>query len=162
MGCQLNQKNACLIGSLPVSDIIDFALQVGARLIVAAVSNGALWFVVFWIVVIAWLVVCYVALTLGWVRTRTRLLLGIAVTLVFAVVPYFGPMVSITNLVNEKCKGGVGSCLMFGGRVGLAYEAVEVGWLFILGAPIALAAFVIYAIFAILVRGRSTPITSAQ
>lgn len=155
MGCQPDQDKECLIGLLSASDVIAFALRVGAGLIVAATSNGVFWFVAFCIVVTTWLILCYIALTLGWARTPIRLVLGVAVALVFAVMPYFGPMLAIANLVNDKCQpneGAIGACLMFGGYVGAAHQAVQVGWLILAGAPIALAAFVIYAIFAIVVR----------
>lgn len=159
MGCQLDQKNACLIGPIPVSDIIAFALQVGAGLIVAARNNGILWLVVFFIVSTAWLVVCFVALTFGWAHARSRLLLGFAVALVFAVLPFFGPLLAIGNLVYQNCQpneGGVGSCVMFGGYVGPpAHDAVKAGWLILAGAPIALGAFVIYAIVTIIIHAFS-------
>lgn len=159
VGCQPDQERECFLGLLPASDVIAFALRWGAGLIVAATSNGVFWFVAFCVVVTTWLILCYVALTLGWARTLVRLVLGVAVALIFAVVPYFGPMLAIANLVNDKCRpneGAIGTCLMFGGDVWPAHQAVQVGWLILAGAPIALTAFVIYAIFAIIVRVAST------
>ena len=159
MGCQPDQKNACLIGSVPVSDVIAFALQIGAGWIVAAWTNGKVWFIVFCIAITLWLIVCFVALTLGWPRTRSRLLLGFATALVFAVLPYFGPLLAIGNLLNQNCQaneGGVGPCMIFGGQVGIpAHDAVRAGWLVLAGAPIALGAFLIYAIIALVFRALS-------
>jgi hypothetical protein len=104
---------------------------------------------------------------LGWSRTRSRLLLGFAVALVFAVLPYFGPLLAIGNLVSDSCQpneGGVGSCVMFGGYVGPAHDAVRAGWLILAGAPIALGAFIIYAIITIIFRTLSAkrPVTPSQ
>lgn len=156
MGCRLDQKDTCLIGSVPVSDIIAGALRVGAGLLVSAWTSGSAYFIVFCASIALWILICFFALTMGWSRTRSRLLLGLAVALVFAVLPYFGPLLAIGNFLNENCKaneGGVGPCTIFGGHVGPpAHDAVQAGWLILAGAPIALGAFVVYAIIALIIR----------
>jgi hypothetical protein len=168
MGCQLDQKNACFIGGVPVSDIIAIALRATAGLLVAAWTKGYVWFIVFCVALTSWIVICLIALTLGWLGTRTRLLLGFAVALVFAVLPYFGPLLAIGSLLNKNCQaneGGVGPCIIFGGSVGSpAHEAVQAGWLILAGAPIALGAFVVYVIIAVVVHAfsRRHPAASAQ
>jgi hypothetical protein len=168
MGCQLDQKNVCLIGSIPVSNIIAFALRIGAGSMVAAWNNGSVWFTVFCAALTLWLIVCFVALTFGWSRTSSRLLLGFAAALVFAVLPYFGPLLAIGNLLNQNCQaneGGVGPCTIFGGHVGSpAHDAVEAGWLILAGAPIALGAFVAYTVVAVVIRtfSRKHPVVPAQ
>jgi len=147
-GCQLDQKDACLIGRVPASEIIAFALRIGAGLIVGAMNNGLLWLAVFSAAVVLWMIVCFTALTVGWSRISSRLLLGLAAALVFAFLPYFGPLLAIENLLNQNCQaneGGVGPCIIFGGHVGTpAHDAVRAGWLFLAGAPIALGVFMIY------------------
>jgi hypothetical protein len=158
MGCRPDQKDTCLIWSLPVSEIIAIALRISAGFVVAATNNGLLWFAVFCGAVTAWLVVCYCALTLGWARTRSRLLLGFAIAVAFAFLPYFGPLLSVAKLANSNCQpneGGVGSCEIFGGYVGPAHDAVRAGWLILAGAPIALGAFIIYAAVMVMVSAVS-------
>ena len=50
MGCQLDQKSACLIGSLPVSNIIALALvRARAGLIIAGIHTNDLWLVVLYV-----------------------------------------------------------------------------------------------------------------
>jgi hypothetical protein len=161
MGCQPDQKVPCLIGALPVSDVIGLALQTGAGLAIAGVRSSAVWLVVIHVAVAAWLVACYLALMQGWARMPSRLLLGFAVALIFAFLPFFGPMLALANLVNENCRpneGGVGSCMLFGGYVGgpdhsPAHDAVLMGWLAPHGALLALGIFGIYAIV-VVVAGR--------
>jgi hypothetical protein len=168
MGCQLDQKTACLIGSIPVSNIIAFALRLGAGSMVAGWTHGTVWFILFCAAVTLWILICFVALTLGWSRTSSRLLLGLVVALVFAVLPYFGPLLAIGNLLNKNCQpneGGVGPCIMFGGHVGSpAHQAVEAGWVILAGAPIALGAFAVYTVVALLIRSlsRKHPVIPAQ
>src|ERR1700752_815546 len=154
VGCQPDQQDVCLIGSVPVSDIIGLELKVGAPFIVASVGSSNKWFVGFFVAVCGWLMICYVALLLGWARLWIRLFLGLVVMLVFAVLPYFGPMLAVGSLTNDNCEpneGGVGSCVMFGGHVGTSsyspvHDAVALGWLLLIGAPLAFGVFVIYVI----------------
>jgi len=166
--CQADQANTCFIGPVSVSNIIAFALRVGAGLMVAAWSNGNVWFFVFCVAVSLWIFVCFAALTLGWTHTRARLRLALAVTVVFAVLPYFGPLLAIGNLLNQHCQaneGGVGPCVIFGGSVGTpAHDAMRAGWVVLAGAPISLVAFLIYAIVARVIHKFSgkDPVRSAQ
>ena len=168
-GCQPDQKDACLIGTLPVSDIIAFSLYLGAGLIIAGVRASYVWLVVACGAMAGWLVACYAALILGWARVSSRLLLGFAVAAVFAFLPYFGPMLSVANLVNEHCRpndGGVGACMMFGSYVGKpeaspAHDAVMLGWLAPYGALLALAIFAVYAVVVIVIAIASAKRTTA-
>jgi hypothetical protein len=148
-GCQIDQKDPCLIARVPISEIIAFALRLGAGLIVGAMNNGPIWFAIFCSAVALWIVVCFTSLSFGWSRTKSRLLLGLAAALVFAFLPYFGPLLAIVNLVNQNChanEGGVGPCIIYGGHVGTpAHDAVRAGWFFLAGAPIALGVFVVYS-----------------
>ncbi len=158
-GCHPNQKELCLLGSLPVSDIIAYALQAGAGLIVAGIRASQIWLIAFYAGITGWLVACYVVLTRGWSNTLTRLVMGFTVALVFAFMPYFGSMLAIANLVNENCRpndGGVGPCQMFGGYVGSpdrspAHDAVTLGWLAPYGALMTLATFVLYALVVVII-----------
>lgn len=168
-GCQPDQKSACLVGSVAVSDIITAALQAGAGAIVAAVRSSYLGFVAIYAVIAAWLVLCYIALSLGWRRKPARLLLGLVIALCFAILPYFGPLLAIANLANESCRpndGGVGSCLIFGGPIGSpdaspAHDAVSLGWMAPYGALLALGIYVIYAVIVIVRASPPRPVTPA-
>jgi hypothetical protein len=94
--------------------------------------------------------------------------LALAVTIVFALLPYFGPLLAIGNLLNPHCQaneGGVGPCVIFGGSVGApAHDAMRAGWVVLAGAPISLVAFLIYAIVAGVIHKFSgkDPVRSAQ
>jgi len=113
MGCELDQKDACLIGSLPVSDIIAFALQAGAGVVITGMRISHLWLIAFYVAIVGWLMVSYIALILGWAHTFSRLLLGFVVALFFAFVPYFGPMMAVSHLANNNCRpddGGTRPC----------------------------------------------------
>jgi hypothetical protein len=147
MGCQLEQKAACAIGSLQISDVIAAALTAATFVGVGLAFYG---------IVALWLALCYFAVTKGWPHTPSRLLLALGIALVFAFLPYFGPMLAIADLENPNCQpneGGVGPCVMFGGNVGSpAHDVVTVGWLIVVGAPIALAALVVYVIVLFVIR----------
>ena len=149
-GCRPDQQDVCLIGSLPVSDVIVRALEAGASFILGAIRNSERWFVSFYVSVAAWLGVCYLAIILGWAGTASRLFIGFVVSLAFAILPYFGPMLALANLAHDACRpndGYVGPCTLFGGDVGpRAHDAVNLGWLGLIGAPLGLAMFVIYVI----------------
>ena len=154
VGCQPDQKNVCLIGSLSVSDVIGWALRSGASFVADNARKSGEWLTWFYVTVGGWLVVSYVLVILGWARTLSRLLLGFAVTMAFAFLPYFGPMLAIANLTHDQCRpneGYVGPCIIFGGQVGdAAHDAVFIGWLaFRGGIRIALGLFVIYVIVVI-------------
>jgi hypothetical protein len=162
-GCQPDQTDVCLIGAMPVSHAIGFVLEHTAGFIVA--QAGSLKFVVgFYFAAAGWQTACYGALSQGWTRVWSRLLLGFAVALLFVVVPYFGLTIATSYLENENCppadEGGFGSCRVFGSYVGGGsynpmHDAGELGWLALIGAPLALGIFAVYAIWIVVVGIRS-------
>lgn len=145
-GCLVDQDWVCHFAGIRVSDMIANALDAGL-LVAAAFGTG---------VAAAWLALCYATVTLGWARLSSRLLLAILVSAIFSFLPYFGPLLAVGALVNPHChpnEGGVGPCVIFGGNVGEpAHEAVAAPWFVFVGAPIALGAFVIYAVAVIIIR----------
>ena len=85
----------CAIGPLPqVSSIIRLALEAG---FFVGVSFGSG-------VVAVWLALCYISIVQGWTALSSRLTLALFVSLIFAFVPYFGPMMSIEHLRNPSCQ----------------------------------------------------------
>jgi hypothetical protein len=144
VGCQIASEIACAVGPPSASDVIRAALQ-AAYFIGRKFADGN--------VVVAWLVLCFLLIVFGWVRLSSRLLLGLAVSLIFAFLPYFGPMLSIGPLENPACnpnEGAVGRCKIYGGNVdSAAHDAVRLGWKIFDGAPFALGTFLIFAIIAI-------------
>jgi hypothetical protein len=128
-GCQPDQKDVCLIATLPASDVIGWALQMSAAFIIAVVRSSRKWLV--YVTIAGWLVACYIVLIQGWAR--------------------------MLSLANENCRpneGGVGDCIIFGGYVGdpnnsPAHDAVLMGWLAPSGALLSVGIFVIYAIVVI-------------
>lgn len=147
-GCQPGSDAGCRIGS-SAADIIRHALE--ASLLVGSRFGDGL--------AALWLASCCWLITLGWPRLWIRLLLAFAISLICAFVPYFGPMLSISHLVNPRCspnEGGVGDCIVYGGDVGgVAHKVVSLGWRIIEGAPIAIGIFVVYAIIAVIIELRS-------
>jgi hypothetical protein len=166
-GCEAGQKAICLVGPVAVSDIITAALQAGAGAVVAAVRSSYLGLIAIYAAIAVWLVLCYVALWQGWRRKPARLLLGFVIALLFAVLPYFGPLLAIANLANEGCRpndGGVGSCLIFGGPIGSpgaspAHDAVSLGWMAPYGAMLALGIYILYAVIVIVRASPRRPVT---
>src|ERR1700722_8068034 len=158
-GCQPDQTSACVIGSLPVSDVIALALEAGTVVILAGVRTNTVWLVVLYAGVAAWLCLCLIVVTLGWARTLSRLLLGLAMAIVFAFLPYFAPLLVVDYLANDNCRpneGGLGACKLFGDYVGGAeyspvHDAVVMGWLAWFGIPLALGIFIIYALVVIVI-----------
>ncbi|AWM03858.1 hypothetical protein [Bradyrhizobium amphicarpaeae] len=149
LGCRPGSDAGCSIGP-SAAEIIRHALDAG-YLVGSRFGDG---------LAVLWLASCYWLITLGWPRLWSRLLLAFAIGLVCAFVPYFGPMLSISHLVNPKCEpneGGVGDCIVFGGDVGgAAHQVVGLGWRILEGAPLAIGMFAVYAIVAVVadVRGR--------
>ena len=139
-GCKPGGEAVCAAGPVHASDFIALAL-LAASWIGIAFGFG---------LAAIWLALCCLAITRGWRRIPHRVLLAFVVCLLFAVIPYFGPMLSILHLVNPQCvpnEGGVGTCILYGGDVGdTANSVVALPWMMFLGAPIALGAFVTYAI----------------
>jgi hypothetical protein len=162
-GCQPEQTDVCLIGAVPVSHAIGFVLKATAGFIVA--QAGRLNFVVgLYLAIAGWQTACYGVLSQGWTRVWSRLLLGFAVALLFAIVPYFGLTMATSYLENENCppanEGGFGSCRAFGSYVGGGdynpmHDAGQLGWLVLIGAPLALGIFAVYAIWVVVLGIRS-------
>jgi hypothetical protein len=145
-GCQLEQKSPCALLGTQASDLIAASLDIAlARGAIFGAGGAAVW-----------LAACYFVLSRGWSRIASRLSLGLLATVIFAVLPYFGPMLAISGLVNSFChpnEGGVGSCQMYGGEVGdPAHETVTLPWFMFIGAPMAFGALLIYAIVLIVLR----------
>jgi hypothetical protein len=160
-GCRPGQTNPCMVGSLPLASLFGSALLARAGLIIAAVGSSDIWLLGFYIAIAGWLMACYIVLVRGWTRTPSRIALGFGLALVYAFVPYFGPMLAITKLTNEHCRpneGGIGACVSFGSYVGDAsyspvHDAVLLGWLLPVGALLSLGTFVLYVVV-ILVMAR--------
>jgi hypothetical protein len=149
-GCVADQKEACLIAGVNVSDIVS-ALLTTSVLIGSAFA---------WLALAAvWLVMCYLVIVRGWVRLAARLFLALLVTVVFALLPYLAPGFAIAPFLNAKCQpneGGVGACIIFGGDVGSAHHTVILPWLIFAGVPIALGTALACAIVMSVVRARRT------
>jgi hypothetical protein len=157
-GCEPDQKDACLIGTLPVSDVIGWGLQLSAGFVIAALRSTRWWLV--YAVIAGWLIACYAVLIRGWASLLSRLGIGFVVMVISAVLPYFGPMLAIANLSGENCRpneGGVGACIVFGGYVGdpcasPVHDAVLMGWEAPYGALLSVAIFASYTIVVIALR----------
>jgi hypothetical protein len=162
VGCQVDSKMACAVGPPSASEIIRAALQ-AAYFIGSKFADDY--------VVVAWLVLCFLLIILGWTRLSSRLLLALGVSLIFGFLPYFGPILSIGHLANPNChpnEGGIPpDCNIYGGEIGnAAHDAVRLGWKFFYGAPVALAAFVVFVILALgarlVSRGRASQAQGAS
>jgi hypothetical protein len=146
-GCLPDQKDACQIGPVAVSDVINWALHAKASWMASETRLEN-----FYLAIAGWMLACYVALTLGWTRVSSRLLLGFAVALVFALLPYFVPILTIADLLNEaSCKPtGGGNCRIFGGMVSGIYAAIRMArWDTVFDG--ALVAFGMYFVYAVVV-----------
>jgi hypothetical protein len=145
MGCLQDQNVACPVGS-PAA-VVNWALWAGGVDIV----KSAVWRAYFYLAVGAWLVICYVVLILGWARVSSRLVLGSAVALFFALLPFCAPLLAIKTFAdNRLCKPESTGCKLFGEEVDKAYAALEMAKL-----PFndwaAVVMFGIFAVFATLV-----------
>jgi hypothetical protein len=157
LGCEPDQQATCVLGPLRISDIITLSLQAGTSVPVAGLRISYKWLVLLYALIVVWLGVCYWVITKGWARVASRLFLSFAIALLFAVLPFFGPMFAIAPLLHEKCQpneGNVGACTLFGGSVGNqndspAHDAISIGWLSPVGMLLTLGVFFIYAIFVI-------------
>ena len=114
----MSADEACLSGPISVSRTIVAAL--GAR-------HGAGFKVS---IVPVWLALSYLAVCRGWMRTASRLLLGFAVTLIFAFLPYFLSLPAFGNFAAPECQPftSAGVCGLFDGNGGLVYLMLIV-WL---------------------------------
>jgi hypothetical protein len=145
MGCLPDQKEACRIGPVAVSDVINWALHAKASWVASEARLED-----FYLAIAGWMVLCYAALTLGWARVSSRLLLGFAVALVFALLPYFVPILTIADLLSQaSCEPtGGGKCQVYGGTVrGVAAAIRMARWDTVFdGILLALGMFVAYAV----------------
>jgi hypothetical protein len=147
VGCEVDAKMACAVGPPSASQVIRKALQ-AAYFIGSTFADDN--------IVLAWLASCYVLIILGWTRLSSRLLLALGASLILAVLPYFGPILAIGHLENPNCRPNEGGippgCTIYGGDVGnAAHDAVRLGWKFFYGAPLALVAFIVFAIVSVVI-----------
>jgi hypothetical protein len=135
----------CAIGP-PVVSIIRLALKAGF-FVGDKFGSG---------VVIIWLTLSYVSITRGWAGFLSRLSLAFLVTLIFAIIPYLGPMMSTEHLRNPRCQpneAGVGPCVMYGGNVGsVVHYNVALSLEVLKGAAVATVAFSLYALSLLIAR----------
>ncbi|QPF88853.1 hypothetical protein [Bradyrhizobium commune] len=147
-GCVVDQKEACLVAGVNVSDAV-------SGLVTASVLIGSAFA---WLALAAvWLVMCYLVIVRGWTGRIARLALALLVTVVFALLPYLAPGFAIAPFVNANCQpneGGVGACLIFGGNVNSAHHTVILPWLIFAGVPIAAGTALACAIVMAVVRAR--------
>jgi hypothetical protein len=137
---------ACENVSPTVSDMIEGGLW-------AAGIVRFTWSTYFHLAIGAWLVVCLLLLLRGWAGATSRLLIGAAVTLFFAVLFVFGPwfavyMVADANTCNPQKRTG---CFLFGGAeesVRGAFQKADHGILNE-GTLLLVGIFVVFAIFVI-------------
>ena len=158
VGCQIDSNFACAVGPPSATEIIRAALQT-ANFIGRKFAD--------YNVVLVWLAACYVLIMLGWTRLSSRLLLALCASVILGFLPYFGPILTMTPLVNPKCnpnEGGVPpNCVIYGGDVGdAANDAVRLGWKFFYGAPVALGAFVIFVVVMLVTRLVSSKRTASR
>lgn len=133
-GCEVTQETACMICNVPLSDLIARALTAEIWIASSSIPMG-------------WILLCYLAITLGWRHLGSRICMGLIVTCIFGVL-YF-PAVSIAHLVDPKnCMPN--HCMIFGGDVfGTAYG---VGQNDLMEVVIyTLLAFLAYAVLAVLI-----------
>jgi hypothetical protein len=148
VGCQVDSKMACAVGPPSASEIIRAALR-AANFIGRKFADDN--------IVLAWLASSYFLIILGWTRLSSRLLLALGTSLILAFLPYFGPILAIGHLANSNCNPNEGGtppeCTIYGGDVGYAaHDAIGLGWKFFYGAPVALGAFVVFAILTLVAR----------
>ncbi|CCD98286.1 hypothetical protein [Bradyrhizobium sp. STM 3809] len=160
MGCSPGQQTLCL-NSPWISDTINWAFKLSAGLIVTHTTTSLRWLIAFFAGLGLWLTGCLVIISLGWRRRSSRLVLGFAITLIFAFLPFLGPGLALLGLAEpEACTPGTGTCKIYGSEVQEAHAAVRLWDLELQPLWIVLAAalFAIYAIATILMgrlRGRS-------
>lgn len=149
------QSDTCFVGSTVLGHLIDTALGLGAGLIVDRVLNSYKWFLIFYTAFAGWLVVCYLLLLKGWSRLSSRLALGFAIAVSFAVLPFFGPMLALVSIANKSsCNPNIGPCILFGETVTQAYNAVALAGPLLQhqGAKLVITIFAFFAIWVVLAR----------
>jgi len=155
-GCEVQGNDPCGIGLDSAPDLLRRALEAGS-FVGYRFKEG---------LAAGWLAACYVLVTLGWSRLRSRLSLAFALSLGFAVVPYAGPLAAIGHLTNPECVPNAGGvvlpnkdvvCKIYGGDVGpvvhnvagLAEEALRGKTSFVF------AIFIFYGIITLFIYWRS-------
>jgi hypothetical protein len=145
-GSALGQPGKVCAIEPPASGIIRLALNAGF-FIGDTLSSG---------VIIIWLALCYLSIGRGWTSLLSRLTFAFLVTLIFAIIPYLGPMMSIEHLRNPRCQpneAGVGPSVMYGGDVGsIVHYNVALSLEVLKGAAVAMGAFSLYALFLLIAR----------
>jgi hypothetical protein len=150
-GCTPRQiPPACKVQSFAVNEVIGWGLS-------AAGILSSPWSIYFYLALAAWLVVCLVVLNRGWERVMSRLVIGVAVTSLFALLPLLGPWYAIDTVADNSCNPQKASCVVFGGVVNNTYAALEKRYFNIPDAEVLLTAamvgiFVVFTIF-VIVRG---------
>ncbi|UPK39610.1 hypothetical protein IVB18_21730 [Bradyrhizobium sp. 186] len=145
-GCRVDQESPCIVSSLPASEVIDWALWLGGVDIVGSAARRSY----FHLILGAWLFVCYVVLIFAWTRLQTRLVIGAAITLVLAVLPYWAPLWTVRMFADERlCKPQSTGCPLFGKKVEKAFAALNMQDLpaHDSGPLLALGMFVAFAVF---------------
>jgi hypothetical protein len=118
-GCTPGQiPPACKVQSFAVNEVIGWGLS-------AAGILSSPWSIYFYLATGAWLVVCFIVLVQGWVRVTSRLMIGAAVTSLFALLPLLGPWFAIDTVADSACNPQKASCLLFGGVVKNTYAALQ-------------------------------------
>jgi hypothetical protein len=98
-GCGVGEEEICVAGAISVRRTIVETAQISAGLAVVLLAA------------LTWLALCYLSVALGWKRTASRLLVGVAVTVIFGGLPYFASLPAHGNFVEPHCKpyaGGFG------------------------------------------------------
>jgi hypothetical protein len=132
-GCSVGEKEICVAGAISVSRTIVKMAQANPGLAVVL------------LVALTWLALCYLCIGLGWKRTASRLLVGLAVTFIFGGLPYFASLPSLGNFVEPDCKLGV--CGLFDGSIGGGVHILLIQvWVSFIGLPFGLLAFLVYAL----------------
>jgi hypothetical protein len=137
-GCSVGEEEICVPGAISVSRTIVETAQVSPELAVVL------------LVALTWLALCYLSVGLGWKRTASRLLVGLAVTFIFGGLPYFASLPALGNFVEPVCKpygGGFGVCGLFEGSIGGSEHILLIMvWLSFIGLPFGPLAFLVYAL----------------
>lgn len=137
-------KPALACESLPASNLIEWGLWA------AGIVRFA-WSSYFHLAIGAWLVVCLLILFRGWSGATSRLLIGAAITLFFALLFVYGPWVAVyvvadANTCNPQLSTG---CFLFGGAersASGASQKADQGIVNNEGALLLAGVFVVFAI----------------
>jgi hypothetical protein len=137
-------KPAFACESLPASHLIEWGLWA------AGIVRFA-WSSYFHLAIGAWLVVCLLLLFRGWTGATSRLLIGAAISLFFAVLFVYGPWVAVYVVSDANtCKPQLSiGCFLFGGAersASGAFQKADQGIVDNEGALLLAAIFVVFAI----------------